>query len=199
MSDGDFWSLVGFSVAMTITPGPNNLMVAAAAANYGITDTVPHIAGIAVGFTIMLAIVAAGLGGVVMGVPFLHPIMLWGGAIWMLYLAWKIATAPPPEPNRLKRPPLGFFGAALFQWVNPKAWMIALGAASEFVIPGRPLALEAGRIAGVFAIVAIPCILPWAMLGSGTARILNAPHRLRAFNVSMALLLVASVVPMLVR
>ena len=187
MSDGDFWSLVGFSVAMTITPGPNNLMVAAAAANYGITDTVPHIAGIAIGFTIMLAIVAAGLGGVVMGVPFLHPIMQWGGAIWLLYLAWKIATAPPPEANRIKRPPLGFLGAALFQWVNPKAWMIALGAASEC------------RIAGVFAIVAIPCILPWAMLGSGTARILNAPHRLRAFNVAMAVLLVASVVPMLTR
>ncbi len=199
MTDGDFWPLVGFSVAMTITPGPNNLMVAAAAANHGITDTVPHIVGIAVGFTLMLAIVAGGLGGLVMAVPFLHPILLWGGAAWLLYLAWKIGTAAPPTTDRAKRPPLGFFGAALFQWVNPKAWMIALGAASEFVIPGRPLALEAGRIAGVFAIVAIPCILPWAMLGSGTARILNAPHRLRAFNVTMAALLVASVIPMLLR
>jgi threonine/homoserine/homoserine lactone efflux protein len=197
--NSDFWPLVGFSVAMTITPGPNNLMVAAAAANHGITDTVPHITGIAVGFTLMLAIVAAGLGGVVMGVPLLHPVMQWVGAVWLLYIAWKIATALPPALDGEKRPPLGFFGAALFQWVNPKAWMIALGAASEFVVPGRPLALEAGRIAGVFAIVAIPCILPWAMLGSGTARILNAPHRLRMFNVAMAVLLVISVVPMLLR
>jgi threonine/homoserine/homoserine lactone efflux protein len=196
--NGDFWPLVGFSVAMTITPGPNNLMVAAAAANHGITDTVPHILGIAVGFTLMLAIVAGGLGGVVDAVPFLHPALQWGGALWLLYLAWKIATAPPPSEQR-GRPPLGFFGAAAFQWVNPKAWMIALSAASEFVVPGRPLLLEAGRIAGIFAIVAIPCILPWAMLGSGTARILNAPHRLRAFNIVMAVLLVASVVPVLVR
>jgi threonine/homoserine/homoserine lactone efflux protein len=196
--NGDFWPLVGFSVAMTITPGPNNLMVAAAAANNGITDTVPHILGIAVGFTLMLAIVAGGLGGVVEAVPLLHPVLQWVGAVWLLYLAWKIATAPPPSEQR-SRPPLGFFGAAAFQWVNPKAWMIALSAASEFVVPGRPLLLEAGRIAGIFAIVAIPCILPWAMLGSGTARILNAPHRLRAFNVVMAGLLVASVVPMLVR
>ena len=196
--NGDFWPLVGFSVAMTITPGPNNLMVAAAAANHGITETVPHILGITVGFTLMLAIVAGGLGGVVDAVPFLHPVLQWGGAAWLLYLAWKIATAPPPSEQR-SRPPLGFFGAAAFQWVNPKAWMIALSAASEFVVPGRPLLLEAGRIAGIFAIVAIPCILPWAMLGSGTARILNAPHRLQAFNIVMAVLLVASIVPVLVR
>ena len=198
MMDGDFWPLVGFSVAMTITPGPNNLMVAAAAANNGITDTVPHIVGIAVGFTLMLAIVAGGLGGLVMEIPFLQPILQWVGAAWLVYLAWKIATALPPTAQG-SRPPLGFFGAMLFQWVNPKAWLIALSAATQFVIPGRPLALEAARIAGVFAIVAIPCILPWAMLGSGTARILNAPHRLRVFNVAMAVLLVASVVPMLLR
>ena len=196
--NGDFWPLVGFSVAMTITPGPNNLMVAAAAANHGITETVPHILGITVGFTLMLAIVAGGLGGVVDAVPFLHPVLQWGGAAWLLYLAWKIATAPPPSEQR-SRPPMGFFGAAAFQWVNPKAWMIALSAASEFVVPGRPLLLEAGRIAGIFAMVAIPCILPWAMLGSGTARILNAPHRLQAFNIVMAVLLVASIVPVLVR
>ena len=196
--NGDFWTLVGFSVAMTITPGPNNLMVEAAAANHGITETVPHILGITVGFTLMLAIVAGGLGGVVDAVPFLHPVLQWGGAAWLLYLAWKIATAPPPSEQR-SRPPMGFFGAAAFQWVNPKAWMIALSAASEFVVPGRPLLLEAGRIAGIFAIVAIPCILPWAMLGSGTARILNAPHRLQAFNIVMAVLLVASIVPVLVR
>ncbi len=193
----DFWPLVGFSVAMTITPGPNNLMVAAAAANHGITDTVPHIAGIAIGFTLMLAIVAAGLGGVVTQAPWLHPVLQWGGAVWLLYLAWKIATAAPVTVDGRKRPPLGFIGAALFQWVNPKAWMIALAAAGEFVVPGRPLGLEAARIAGVFFIIAIPCILPWAMLGSGTARILNAPHRLRAFNVAMAVLLVASMVPLL--
>ena len=198
MMNGDFWPLVGFSVAMTITPGPNNLMVAAAAANNGIIDTVPHIVGIAVGFTLMLAIVAGGLGGLVMEIPFLQPILQWVGAAWLVYLAWKIATALPPK-SPGSRPPLGFFGAMLFQWVNPKAWLIALSAASQFVVPGRPLALEAARIAGVFAIVAIPCILPWAMLGSGTARILNAPHRLRVFNVAMAVLLVASVVPMLVR
>jgi threonine/homoserine/homoserine lactone efflux protein len=184
-------------VVMTITPGPNNLMVAAGAANHGIARTVPHIAGICVGFSAMTGIVAAGLGGAVMAVPWLYPAMRWAGAAWLLYFAWKIAIAATPGESGQKRAPIGFMAAAAFQWVNPKAWLMALSAASQFVVPSRPLWLEAGKIAVVFALVALPCILPWALLGSGAGRLLGSSSRLRLFNTTMAVLLLACVVPLL--
>ena len=195
--DATFWPLVGFAVAMTITPGPNNLMVAAGAANHGIVDTVPHIAGICVGFSLMVGIVGMGLGGAVLAAPFLYPAMRWAGAMWLLYFAWKIATSAAPGRDGQCPRPFGFFQAVAFQWVNPKAWLIALSAASQFVVPGRSLGLEVARVAGVFAVVAIPCILPWAILGSGTARILGSTSRLRLFNGAMAILLLACVAPLL--
>jgi threonine/homoserine/homoserine lactone efflux protein len=196
MTDPGFWPLVGFAVAMSITPGPNNAMVAASAANHGIIDTVPHMAGVAVGFTAMIGIVAAGLGGVMIEWPALHLLLQWFFAIWLLLLAWKIATAPPPG-SAGKRPPMGFFSAVLFQWVNPKAWAIALSAAGEYMLPDRPLIGEVVRLTAIFAVVALPCLFPWAVLGSSAARILDVPARLRLFNVAMAALLVASVVAML--
>lgn len=197
MMDPTFWPLVGFAVAMTITPGPNNLMVAAGAANHGIVDTVPLIAGVGVGFAAMVAIVAMGLGGVVMAIPFLYPAMRWAGALWLLYFAWKIATSAAPGIDGKPGKPVGFLVAAAFQWVNPKAWLMSLSAATQFMVPGRPVQWEALRVAGVFAAVYVPCVLPWAMLGSGTARILGSTSRLKLFNGAMALLLLASVFPLL--
>jgi threonine/homoserine/homoserine lactone efflux protein len=196
VTDPGFWPLVGFAVAMAITPGPNNAMVAASAASHGIMDTVPHMAGIAVGFAIMVGIVAAGLGGVLIAWPALHLLLQWVFAAWLLLLAWKIATAAPGD-TAGARPPMGFFGAAMFQWVNPKAWAIALSAAGEYMLPGRPLIGEVARLTAIFAVVIVPCTFPWAVLGSGAARILDVPGRLRLFNMAMAALLVASVVPML--
>lgn len=197
--NGDFWPLLGFAVALSITPGPENLRVAAAAATHGVTDTVPHIVGAALGFALMLAVATAGLGGLLLVVPALRPVLQWAGGAWLCYLAWKIATTVSPEPGGSSAKPLGFIDPARRQWVDPHAWVTALAAAGVFVVPGRSLELEAARVAGIFAVVAIPCILPWAMLGGGTARILTAPHQLRAFSVTMAALLVVSVVPMLLR
>ena len=196
MTDPSFWPLVGFAVAMAITPGPNNAMVAASASRHGIMDTVPHMAGIAVGFAIMVAIAAAGLGGVLIAWPALHLVLQWVFAAWLLLLAWKIATAPPVDIAGVL-PPMGFLGAVLFQWVNPKAWAIALSAAGEYMLPGRPLIDEVARLSAIFAVVIVPCTFSWAVLGSGAARILDVPGRLRLFNVAMAALLVASVVAML--
>jgi threonine/homoserine/homoserine lactone efflux protein len=195
--NGALLSLIGFSVAMYITPGPNNVMVAASAANHGIRATVPHMFGIAMGFSVMLTLVCAGLGATLVGWPLLLPAFRWAGAAWLAVLAWQIASAPPPGEGGRRRV-LGFFGAAAFQWINPKAWLIAAAAAGEYLLPDRPLPTQLARIFVVFLLVGMPCLLVWAALGSGAGRLLHSPARLRAFNVAMALLLVASLVPVLI-
>lgn len=195
--DSTLLSLLGFAVAMYITPGPNNVMLASSGANYGVRATLPHMLGIDLGFSAMLVLVSAGLGSLLLTVPALLPIMRWAGAAWMLFLAWKIATAAPPGEGK-RRPLLGVSGAAAFQWINPKAWLIALGAASEFTLPDRPLGEQLARIGLVFLAVGFPCMLLWALLGSGASRVLRSRTQLRAFNVAMAALLVLSLVPVLI-
>jgi threonine/homoserine/homoserine lactone efflux protein len=189
-------SLIGFSISMYITPGPNNVMVSASAANHGVAATLPHMLGIVVGFSLMLVVVCAGLGSVLLSWPALLPLFRWGGAAWLVWLAWQIATAPPPGAGRA-RPILGFVGAMGFQWVNPKAWLIGLGAAGEYMAPDQPLLPQLARIFAVFLAVGFPCVLPWAFLGRGAGLLLTSPARLRAFNVAMGVLLVASLVPVL--
>jgi threonine/homoserine/homoserine lactone efflux protein len=195
--DSTLPSLLGFAVSMYITPGPNNVMVASSAATYGIRATTPHMLGIAAGFAFMVLLVSAGLAGMLTALPWLIPVMRWGGAAWMLYIAWKIATAGHPQAAG-RRNLLGFAGAAGFQWINPKGWMIAVAAGSEFIRPDHPVAQQLLRIGIVFSLLGLPCLMVWALIGSGAGRILNSPARLRAFNVAMALLLVASLVPLLI-
>ena len=189
-------SLTGFAVAMYITPGPNNTMLASSGANHGLRATVPHMLGIAAGFSLMLVLVDAGLGATFLATPGLLPVMRWGGAVWMLILAWKIATAPPPGTVDQTRV-LGFFGAMAFQWVNPKGWLIALAVASEFTRADRPLAQQLVQIGVVFGAVSIPCMLPWVLLGTGVRTLLRSDTRLRLFNIAMALVLVVSLIPVL--
>jgi threonine/homoserine/homoserine lactone efflux protein len=189
-------SLIGFAIAMYITPGPNNAMLAASAASFGLRATVPHMLGIAFGFSFMMVVVTAGLGSVLLTWPPLLPLMRWGGAVWLLYLAWKIATATPAAAGQ-SRPVLGFGGAAAFQWVNPKGWLIAFAASGTFMRPDQNLTFQTAWIGVVFLLVALPCMLPWMLLGAGAARVLRSPGRVRLFNAAMALLLVASVVPLL--
>jgi threonine/homoserine/homoserine lactone efflux protein len=171
-------------------------MLASSGANYGVRATMPHMLGIVCGFSMMVVLVSAGLGSALLTWPLLLPIMRWVGALWMLWLAWKIASAPLPG-TTAPRGVLGFTGAAAFQWINPKAWLIALGAASEFTRPDLPLGLQLVRIGVVFFLVALPCMLAWVLLGRGAARLLRAPYQVRAFNIAMALLLVASLAPVL--
>ena len=186
--------LLAFAVACSVTPGPNVLMVAAAAANHGVRATMPHMLGIALGFAAMLVIVGLGLAAPFATWPLLHGILKWGGGAWLLILAWKIARAGAPGEGP-QRPPLGFIGAALFQWVNPKAWMIALAAIPAFTTPAGDTLAETLRIAIVFAVVCLPCTLVWAGLGAGASRLLHRPAMLRAFNATMAVLMVGSLLP----
>lgn len=188
--------LLGFAVAASVTPGPNVLMVAAGAAGHGIRAVVPQMLGITFGFGAMLVLVGLGLAAPMAASPLLHTVLRWVGAVWLLWLAWRIATAPPPG-SAAARPPLGFGGAALFQWVNPKAWMVGAAAMAAFTLPGKPLLPQVLAVAGTFTLISMPCLLTWALLGAGAGQFLRAPRRMRAFNIAMAILLVASLLPLL--
>jgi threonine/homoserine/homoserine lactone efflux protein len=183
-------SAAGFALAMSATPGPNNAMVAASAVNFGLRRSLPHIAGVSLGFPAMLVLVALGAGEVLAASPGLQAALRWIGAAWMAWLAWRIATAAPPEaagPARGR--PLTFLQAALFQWVNPKAWVIA-GAA----IPAYGASM---LLAAIFALAAFASLCLWALVGLGAARLLRRPAALRWFNRAMAALLLLSLVPVL--
>ena len=187
-------ALVGFAFVTSITPGPNNLMMLASGANYGVRRTVPHMLGIAVGFTVMVALVGVGLMGLFDAFPALHGVLRVASVVYMLWLAWKIATAAPlnGEGTATGRP-LTFLQAAAFQWVNPKAWAMALGAIAAYA-PTRSLDAVVA-VALIFGAVNLPSVGAWAVLGQSLRALLAEPRRLRLFNGAMAALLVLSVLP----
>jgi threonine/homoserine/homoserine lactone efflux protein len=189
-------SLIVFAAVTSGTPGPNVLMVAASAANNGFRATLPHQAGIAFGFAFMLGVVGIGAATPLAMYPAIHAVLKWVGAAWLLYLSWKIANAGEAKPGEA-RPPLGFLGAAAFQWVNPKAWSIALSAIPVFTTPGGDLLREVGLIVAVFFLVCWPLTALWGAFGAAIGAWLSTPARRRAFNVAMGALCALSVVPML--
>ena len=188
-------SLAAFAFVMSITPGPNNLMLMASGANFGIRRTVPHMLGVALGFVFMAVLVGAGLARMFTAVPQLHDALKATSVAYMLYLAWKIATARPPGEAAPAGRPMSFLAAAAFQWVNPKAWAMALTAVSVYA----PSQTGAGilAVAVIFGMVNLPSVGAWVALGQGMRRVLTNPRRLRAFNGLMAVLLVASLYPVL--
>ena len=179
-------------------------MLAASGATYGFRRTGPHMLGITFGFPAMVVAVGLGLGGVFTAVPQLHTVVKYLGAAYLLVLAWRIGTARVPdgaEPamgGAGSGRPLTFLQAALFQWVNPKAWVMALGSVSTYTTVGGAVLAEVLVIAGVFGVVSLASTSTWALAGVGIARLLAGSARgLRAFNIAMALLLAASVIPFL--
>jgi len=189
-------ALIGFAIVSSVTPGPNVLMVASSAARVGWRATLPHMLGITAGFGAMLLLVGLGLAGPLLASPALHAVLRWVTAAWHLWLAWKIATASPALVDA-PRPLMGFRTAALFQWVNPKAWMICAAVTPAFTQPGSALLPQVLLIVAVFIAISMPCLLLWAAIGTGTGRLLTNPARLRTFNIAMGVLLAASLVPLL--
>ena len=188
-------ALAAFALVASITPGPNNLMLMASGANFGLRRTLPHMFGVGLGFSFMLLIVGAGLINVFARYPGIYDIMKVVSAAYLLFLAWKIATAAPFEATAEKGKPFTFLQAALFQWVNPKAWAMALSAISIYS-PDHKLS-QVALIAVVFGFVNIPSVTTWVVAGQQMQRLLTNTHRLRAFNLTMALLLIASLYPIL--
>lgn len=188
-----------FALVASITPGPNNFMLLASGMNFGFKASIPHMLGISVGFFLMTTAVGSGLAALFARYPVAYSVMKWVSVIYLLYLAWRIAIAGTvSDEGRGQRSgkPLGFLGAALFQWVNPKAWVIAISAFSTYV-PSTAAWLLVVAIAGLFAVIGLPCISSWALFGTALRRWLRQPRYARMFNFAMAALLVASLLPML--
>lgn len=191
-----FLGLTGFAFAMSITPGPNNLMLMASGANFGLRRTVPHLLGVSVGFGVMATLIGLGLIGLFDAVPGSYLALKVISVVYMLWLAWKIARAAAPEAGAGSGTPLTFLQAAAFQWVNPKAWAMALSAITIYA-PHRGVQAIV-LVALIFSAVNLPSVSTWALAGQQIRRILTNPGRLRLFNYTMALLLLASLYPVLV-
>jgi threonine/homoserine/homoserine lactone efflux protein len=186
-----------YCVAMCGTPGPNNIMVMTSGVNFGYRRTLPHIFGVNIGFSLMLAVVALGLGAVFVAEPRLQLVLKVAGTAYMLWLAWRIATASAVGDASGGRNPMTFLEGAAFQWVNVKAWFMVVGAIAVYTPAGYAPWQSALYLGGVMLIAGAPPTHVWTLFGVGIRRFLQNPKALRAFNVGMALLLVLSLVPML--
>ncbi len=192
-----------FAMVTSITPGPNNLMLLASGVNFGFRLTVPHMLGISSGFLVMAFAVGLGLAEVFSRLPWIYGVLKWAGAIYMLYLARCIANSAPPDdvlpvgqPAARPAMPLGFWGAAAFQWVNPKAWVMAISGFSTYVPATSGLMIVAGA-AVLFAAINLPCVSVWALCGARLRNVLRMRRNLILFNNGMAVLLVISLYPLL--
>ena len=184
--------LVGFAAVTTITPGPNNAMLMASGATVGLHGSWRHMAGIVLGFAAMVLVLGTGLAPALQSDPDLRRVMQAAGLAYVFWLAWKIARARPMQAGSSGRP-VGLWQAAAFQWVNPKAWAMVLAALATYgAALGGPL-----PVAAIFAVVGLPCHVLWVVAGARIARLIDAPERLRLFNIAMAGVMVLSMLPVL--
>ncbi len=187
--------LVLFCFVSSITPGPNNLMLMATGANFGAQRAAPHASGIVLGFTFMIAAIGLGVAQLFQSYPLAHQLLGGISVIYLIYLAYKTATArtnlDSPEPTGQ---PITFWQAVAFQWVNPKAWTMALAAVTVYA-PQPVTYKEVIVVAVIFGAINLPCISVWLLLGVKMRRFLTTPARLRGFNWTMAGLLLLSVAP----
>jgi threonine/homoserine/homoserine lactone efflux protein len=188
-------ALIGFAFVTSVTPGPNNMMLLASGANFGFSRTIPHMLGISIGHLVMTVIVGLGLAGIVHQEPRILIAMKWVSVAYLLWLAWHLANAAAPEGKGATGRPMTFLGAAAFQWVNPKAWTMSLGAVAAYA--SEATVLNVAIIAAVFAAVNLPSVSVWTIAGEQVRRFLTSTARLRAFNWTMAGLLVLSLYPVI--
>ena len=190
-------ALVTFVAVTLFTPGPNNLMLMSSGLNHGFRRSLPHLAGVALGFSFMVLLVGLGIGAVFERWPGLYGAIKWAGIAYLLYLAWTIAIAGPIEQDGgSSGRPITFFEAAAFQWVNPKAWVMAVGAMSTYAAVAA-FPFNVGLIVVLFGIIGLASSGAWVAFGQSLRRILASARAVRAFNIAMALGLVASVLPVL--
>jgi threonine/homoserine/homoserine lactone efflux protein len=193
-----FFALLTFAFVMSFTPGPNNIMLAASGVNFGFARSIPHVAGVAIGFMAMLAACGAGLGLAFAAVPSLQIALKIAGGLYMLWLAWKVANAhQASDADKPSARPFTFLQAAAFQWVNPKAVVAALSAIAIYVRPGH----EHSDFPVLLSVLAVSTVLSastWTGFGVALRRLFRNPTHARIFNTAMALLLVASIVPMVI-
>jgi len=191
-----FLALLLFAFTTSITPGPNNMMLFASGVNFGFRRTIPHMLGIGVGFLSLLLGVGLGLGAVLHTVPLLYTVLKFAGGAYLVWIAWKIGTSRSLTESEGSTQPMSFVSAAAFQWVNPKAWVMAVTAMATYT--NERLYLVTVLLVGLaFAAVNLPSVSTWAGFGSALRDWLSDPVRLKWFNITMAILLVLSLWPML--
>ena len=186
-----------FCLVTSITPGPNNLMLLAAGANFGVRRTLPHAAGVVIGFTLMIIVIGLGAAQIFQKFPVAYTVLSVISIAYLLYLAFKIATsAPKITHNRTSGTPITFFQAVMFQWVNPKAWTMALAAITVYT-PQPATNFHVVIVSLIFGAINLPSISVWLVIGVQMRRFLTTDKRFRAFNWIMSFLLVLSLYPIL--
>jgi threonine/homoserine/homoserine lactone efflux protein len=198
MSQPLFIAFIVFAAVMFFTPGPNNIMLLSSGLTHGFRRTLPHMAGVAIGFAFMVGVVGLGLGTLFTAYPVLQTILKYAGAAYLIYLAGAIAMSGPTASNQGKpRGPMTFWGAALFQWINAKGWVMVIGTVTAYAAIGSfpwNIVIQTGisLVMGALSTVA------WALFGSALRPVLTSPRAVRAFNLLMAALLLASLYPVFV-
>jgi threonine/homoserine/homoserine lactone efflux protein len=189
---------LGFALVATTTPGPNNLMLLTSGANFGVARTIPHIIGIAIGFPVLVLVVGLGVGVLFETYPVVHTVLKYVAFVYLLWLAWQIARSERPDAKAANARPMTFLQAAAFQWVNPKAWAMILGAMALFIgNDGGSHVLQITVMAVIFGALCLPNGFVWALFGRAIAGFLADDRQRFWFNIAMAALLVASAVPSL--
>lgn len=191
-------TLIAFAVfcfVSSVTPGPNNLMLMASGANFGVRRTIPHWLGIGIGFTVMILLVGLGLIGLFQAYPVIYTLLKILSVVFLIYLAWKIANAAPPQEAQVEGTPITFIQAAAFQWVNPKAWAMALTAVTVYSPSQSAVAIAITAM--IFGIINLPSCGLWIFIGMQISRWLTNPRKMRIFNICMAILLLLSLYPIL--
>jgi threonine/homoserine/homoserine lactone efflux protein len=191
------WAFLVFAVVMFFTPGPNNIMLLASGLNYGFRRTLPHMAGVTFGYAFMIGVTGLGLGAVFTALPWLQTLLKYAGAAYLVYLAYVIACSGPPEPGEAEqRRPMSFIGAALFQWVNAKGWVMAISIITAYAaISAYPW--NVGLQVLVSLCIGALSSLAWALSGTALQPLVKSQRAVRIFNVTMAILLLASLYPVL--
>ena len=193
MSTEQTAAFVLFAVVAAVTPGPSNVMLTAAGANGGVVRGLPCLVGVTAGMGLMMFVVPLGLGSLILRNPLVLKALNWAGAAFLLWLSWKIATSRRMDSLPESRP-VGFIGAAVFQGVNPKSWLVTASAAGAFLHTeaGSPV-LQSALLGGLFVLVALPSCFVWLAFGATAQRLLQTPRRLRAFNITTGILLALSI------
>jgi threonine/homoserine/homoserine lactone efflux protein len=189
-------AFVVFAAVMFFTPGPNNVMLLSSGLTYGFRRTLPHIAGIVIGMAFMISAVGVGLGTILVAYPVLQTILKYAGAAYLIYLAAVIAMSGSPKPGEAGRKPMSFWGAAVFQWINVKGWVMVIGSITAYAaIAAFPWNIVIQTL--VTLVVGVPTTVAWTLFGSALRPVLTSPLAVRAFNIVMAILLLASLIPVL--
>jgi threonine/homoserine/homoserine lactone efflux protein len=191
----EYLAIILFAIATCVTPGPNNTMIMTSGLNYGIQRSLPHYLGIILGFPAMVVAVGLGLASLFEQYAVLHLLLKVAGASYLTFLAWKIASAPVSDLSVTEGKPFTFLQAAAFQWVNPKAWVLAVGATATYTVVGSDYSLQVLVIAIIFLVFGAPCIMLWLWFGASLKRLLQKPESIKYFNYAMATLLMLSLLP----